>query len=52
MGLRVYAAALQLPLPAAVDYANSLRVSSFLSADLKEGATAFLERRAPRWTHR
>ena len=52
VGLRAYAAALELPWPAAVDHANSLRVSTFLSADLKEGATAFLERRAPRWTHR
>ncbi len=51
-GLRAYAAALSLPAPAAIDFANSLRVSTFLSADLKEGATAFLERRAPQWTHR
>lgn len=52
VGLRAYHAALNLPLAAAVDHANSLRVASFLSADLKEGATAFLERRSPRWTHR
>lgn len=35
-----------------LDYANTLRVISFLSDDLKEGASAFLEKREPQWTGR
>jgi enoyl-CoA hydratase/carnithine racemase len=35
-----------------LDYANTLRVISFLSDDLKEGAQAFLEKRQPNWTGR
>lgn len=33
-----------------LDYANTLRVISFLSDDVKEGASAFLENREPVWT--
>ncbi|WP_078427443.1 enoyl-CoA hydratase/isomerase family protein [Alkalihalobacterium alkalinitrilicum] len=33
-----------------LDYANTLRVISFLSDDVKEGADAFLEKRKPQWT--
>lgn len=36
----------------AIDYMNSLRVLFFHSEDLKEGATAFLEKRAPNWVGR
>jgi enoyl-CoA hydratase/carnithine racemase len=35
-----------------LDYANTLRVISFLSDDLKEGAQAFLEKREPNWKGR
>lgn len=35
-----------------LDYANTLRVISFLSDDLKEGASAFLEKREPKWLGR
>ncbi|MFP5109452.1 enoyl-CoA hydratase/isomerase family protein [Neobacillus sp. C211] len=35
-----------------LDYANTLRVISFLSDDLKEGAQAFLEKRLPNWKGR
>jgi enoyl-CoA hydratase/carnithine racemase len=32
------------------DYLTNLRLVSFMSADLREGATAFLEKRRPNWT--
>jgi enoyl-CoA hydratase/carnithine racemase len=34
----------------AFDYLTNLRLVSFMSEDLKEGATAFLEKRRPNWT--
>lgn len=34
----------------AFDYLTNLRLVSFLSEDLKEGASAFLEKRLPNWT--
>jgi 1,4-dihydroxy-2-naphthoyl-CoA synthase len=31
------------------DYLTTLRLVSFMSEDLKEGASAFLEKRKPSW---
>lgn len=39
----------QMDLMKSFDYLSTLRIVSFGSEDLKEGATAFLEKRAPVW---
>lgn len=39
----------QMDLTKSFDYLSTLRLVSFQSEDLKEGATAFLEKRAPVW---
>jgi len=36
----------------AIDAINAMRVMSYQTEDLREGATAFLEKRAPKWTGR
>lgn len=48
VGLEGYRAAVAFG-PAALDVENLLRVVSFLSDDLKEGAQAFLDKRPPDW---
>jgi len=48
VGLDGYRAAVEFG-PRALDMENLLRVVAFLSDDLKEGAQAFLDRRAPQW---
>ncbi len=51
LGLEGYRAAVSYG-PGALDVENLLRVVSFLSDDLKEGAQAFLDRRPPEWRGR
>lgn len=41
-----------MDLDEALDYLSTLRIISFLSEDLKEGATAFFEKRKPQWKGR
>ena len=41
-----------LGLPESLAYLSALRIVSFLSEDLREGATAFLEKRKPEWEGR
>lgn len=40
----------QMEFMKSLDYLNTLRLVSFQSEDLKEGATAFLEKRKPNWS--
>ncbi|WP_216829823.1 enoyl-CoA hydratase/isomerase family protein [Alkalihalobacterium elongatum] len=40
----------QMDLMKSFDYLTNLRLVSFMSEDLREGATAFLEKRRPNWT--
>jgi enoyl-CoA hydratase/carnithine racemase len=49
IGLEYYNKARDMEWNKKLDYANTLRVIAFLSSDLKEGATAFLEKREPVW---
>jgi enoyl-CoA hydratase/carnithine racemase len=49
VGLDCYVTTRDMEWNKKLDYANTLRVISFLSDDLREGATAFLEKRAPQW---
>jgi enoyl-CoA hydratase/carnithine racemase len=42
----------QMELMKALNYLSTLRLVSFCSEDLKEGAAAFLEKRAPVWRGR
>lgn len=49
MGLFSALQAEKMPVPEATAYLNILRVISFKSADLAEGARAFLEKRQPIW---
>jgi enoyl-CoA hydratase/carnithine racemase len=39
----------QMDLMKSFDYLTNLRLVSFMSEDLKEGASAFLEKRPPNW---
>ena len=49
VGLEGFAATSNMEYAKAVDYLNTLRVVAFQTQDLLEGATAFLEKRAPQW---
>lgn len=40
----------QMDMQKSFDYLTTLRLVSFMSEDLKEGATAFLEKRQPTWS--
>jgi enoyl-CoA hydratase/carnithine racemase len=42
----------QMDLMKSFDYLTNLRLVSFMSEDLKEGASAFLEKRSPKWIGR
>jgi enoyl-CoA hydratase/carnithine racemase len=50
LGRRAFTLLADLPAAQALDAAQFMNLPFFLGEDLKEGASAFLERRAPRWT--
>jgi len=52
IGLKAYNDSDNLSLPEALDHLNTLRVITFMSEDLAEGARAFLEKRRPNWRGR
>lgn len=52
LGMDAYHKARDLDLKDSFDYLSTLRIVSFLSEDLKEGALSFLEKRAPNWQGR
>jgi enoyl-CoA hydratase/carnithine racemase len=52
LGLEAYHKTRDLDLKDALDYLYTLRIVSFMSEDLKEGAQSFLEKRSPNWKGR
>lgn len=50
MGRRAFALLSEMPASQALDAAQFLNLPFFFGQDMKEGATAFLEKRKPRWT--
>ena len=52
LGLEAFRMSTGMDAGRAIDCINALRVVSFQTEDLREGATAFLEKRAPNWTGR
>lgn len=52
MGLEAFRMSTGVPYGQAVDYLNTLRTIVFHTEDLREGASAFLERRPPQWRGR
>lgn len=52
LGMDAYHKARDVGLRDAFDYLSTLRIVSFMSEDLKEGATSFLEKRSPNWQGR
>lgn len=49
LGLEAYYNTEQMDFMKSFDYLSTLRIVSFQSEDLKEGASAFLEKRKPEW---
>lgn len=49
MGLRAFEETAEMAVPEAMRVLSTMRLISFKSEDLKEGATAFLEKRKPNW---
>lgn len=52
LGLDAFYDTEEMDLMKSLDYLNTLRVVSFLSEDLQEGASAFMEKREPKFTGR
>lgn len=52
LGMEAFRVSTGMDTARAIDYINALRVVSYQTEDLREGATAFLEKRAPKWTGR
>ena len=52
LGMEAFRLSTGMDTDRAIDAINAMRVMSYQTEDLREGATAFLEKRAPRWTGR
>ena len=48
-GKEAFCRQLEMPLAEAYDYASKVMTENMLNADAREGITAFLEKREPKW---
>ena len=51
IGKQAFYRQIELDRPAAYDMAQKVMVDNLLKEDAKEGITAFLEKREPKWTY-
>lgn len=52
LGMEAFRLSTHMDTDRAIDAINAMRVVSYQTEDLREGATAFLEKRTPKWTGR
>lgn len=52
LGMEAFRLSTNMDTGRAIDAINAMRVVTYQTEDLREGATAFLEKRAPKWTGR
>ena len=52
IGKRAFYKQLEMPLSKAYKYTSEMMTLNMMAMDAKEGITAFLEKRAPKWRHK
>ena len=52
IGKRAFYKQLEMPLSKAYKYTSKMMTLNMMAMDAKEGITAFLEKRSPKWRHK